>query len=48
MILGITRGMQNITDTVKESRFVEKRSDYPLGIAVVVHAKFAAKLIANY
>ncbi len=42
LILGYTRGMQNITDTVKESRFVTKRTDYPLGVSVVGQAIFCA------
>ena len=47
MILGITRSMQSVTDTVNESRFVQRRTDYPLGFAIVVHASFARRLIEN-
>ena len=45
LIIGVTHGMQNITDTVKESRFVERRTDYPLGVSVVGHAIFARRLL---
>ena len=45
LIIGVTRGMQNITDTVKESRFAERRTEYPLGVSVVGHATFARRLI---
>ncbi len=49
VILGIVRGMRNITDTVKESRFVERRTHYPLGISEVLHAVFAREVIdANW
>lgn len=47
LVLGITRGMQNITDTVNESRFVIRQSNYPLGIGVIGQAVFARRLIEN-
>ena len=45
LVIGIIRGMRNITDTVKESRFVEKKTHYPLGISEVLHAVLARDLI---
>ncbi len=45
LIIGVTRGMQNITDSVNESRFVLRRTDYPLGVSVVGQAAFARRLI---
>ena len=45
IVLGIVRGMRNITDTVKESRFVERKTDYPMGITEVLHVVFARELI---
>ena len=34
-----------ITDTDKESRFVERRTNYPLGVSEILHAIFARDLI---
>lgn len=49
MVIGIVRGMRNITDTVKDSRFVERKTSYPLGISEVLHAVFAREVIeANW
>jgi hypothetical protein len=45
IVLGFVRGMRNITDTTRESRFVEKRVHYPLGIAEVTPASFLLDLI---
>ncbi len=45
VVVGIVRGMRNITDTVKESRFVERKTHYPLGISEVLQAALAAELI---
>ena len=45
IILGFVRGMRNITDTSRESRFVEKRTHYPLGISEVTAAPFLFDLI---
>lgn len=45
LVIGIVRGMRNITDTVKESRFVERKTHYPLGISEVLHAALARDLI---
>lgn len=45
LVVGFVLGMRNITDTVKESRFVERRTHYPLGISEVIHATFARELI---
>lgn len=38
LIIGIVRGMRSVTDTKRESRFVESRSHYPLGISEVMQA----------
>ena len=45
IILGFVRGMRNITETSRESRFVEKRTHYPLGISEVTAAPFLLDLI---
>ncbi|NNC86895.1 MAG: trypsin-like peptidase domain-containing protein [Akkermansiaceae bacterium] len=45
LVIGFVRGMRNITDTEKESRFVERKIDYPLGVSEVLHAVFARELI---
>jgi hypothetical protein len=47
LVIGIVAGMRNITDTVKESRFVERKTHYPLGISEVLHVAFARELIAG-
>ena len=36
LIIGIVRGMRSVTDTTRESRFVERRMHYPLGISEVL------------
>lgn len=48
LVIGIVRGMRNITDTVKESRFVERKTHYPLGISEVLHAALARELIEEH
>ncbi len=48
VVIGIVRGMRNITDTVKESRFVERKTHYPLGVSEVLHAVFARELIDEH
>ena len=45
IILGFVRGMRNITDTTRESRFIEKRVHYPLGIAEITAASHLLDLI---
>jgi Trypsin-like peptidase domain len=45
LVIGIVRGMRSITDTVKESRYVERKTNYPLGISEVLHAALARDLI---
>jgi len=45
MVIGIIRGMRRITETLKESRFVERRIHYPLGISEVLHATFLRTII---
>jgi len=47
IMVGIIRGMRNITDTVKESRFVERKTDYPLGITEVLHVVLAREMISQ-
>ncbi|TWT81030.1 Trypsin [Planctomycetes bacterium CA13] len=47
VVVGMILGMRNITETVRESRFVERKTDYPLGIAEVLHAVFARELITE-
>ncbi|MDF1842822.1 MAG: trypsin-like peptidase domain-containing protein [Rubripirellula sp.] len=45
LIIGVVTGMRSITDTTKESRFVERRTHYPLGITEALHATFAREII---
>ncbi|MHB8897267.1 MAG: trypsin-like serine protease [Thermoguttaceae bacterium] len=45
LVLGIVRGMRSIVDTTKESRFVERRVQYPLGIGEVLQAALAGDVI---
>jgi len=45
LVLGIVLAQKNITDTERESRFVERKTNYPLGISEVLHAVFARDLI---
>ena len=47
LLIGVVRGMRNVTDTVKESRFVERRTHYPLGIAEVLHAALVREMIPD-
>ena len=47
LLVGIVRGMRSVTDTVKESRFAERRTHYPLGISEVLHAAMVRELIAK-
>jgi hypothetical protein len=47
LVLGIVRGMRAVFDTTKESRFVERRTTYPLGISEVLHVALAHKLISE-
>ena len=47
LVVGLVRGMRNVTDTVKESRFVERRRHYPLGVSEVLHATLVRGLIAE-
>lgn len=46
LVIGVVRGMRSITDTVKESRFVERKTRYPLGISEVLHATLVRGLVA--
>jgi hypothetical protein len=48
LVLGIVHGMRQITDTVQESRFVQRTTHYPLGISEVLHAGFLRALIASH
>jgi hypothetical protein len=45
LVIGVVLGMKNITDTTKESRFVERKTHYPLGLSEVLHAAFARDLV---
>ncbi|MFT5465175.1 MAG: hypothetical protein ACI8UO_000262 [Verrucomicrobiales bacterium] len=47
IIVGILAGKHQITDTKKESRYVERKIDYPLNISYAVHASFARKMIED-
>lgn len=47
LVIGIVRGMRTLFDTVKESRFVERRTLYPLGLAEIMHASFAREVIVE-
>jgi hypothetical protein len=47
LVIGIVRGMRNIVDTKKESRYVETKTTYPLGISEVLHAAFAREVICE-
>ena len=38
LIIGIVRGMRSVTDTTRESRFVERKMHYPLGLSEVLQA----------
>ncbi len=38
LVVGVIYGMRNLVDTHRESRFVERRERYPLGLAEVMHA----------
>ena len=45
IVIGVIQGLLNITDTTKESRFVERKMHYPLDLSEVVNAYFARELI---
>lgn len=47
LVIGFVHGMRNITDTVKESRRVERKTNYPLGISEVTQAIFVREMIAK-
>ena len=44
-MIGVVRGQRNVTDTKRESRFVESRTHYPLGLSETVQAAFVWDLI---
>ncbi|MEM7010971.1 MAG: serine protease [Verrucomicrobiota bacterium] len=46
-IVGIVVGKHQITDSSKESRYVEKKTHYPLNISYAVHASFARQMILD-
>ncbi len=48
LVIGFVLGMRNIVDTVKESRFVERKTRFPLDISEVLHATLARELISEY
>lgn len=45
MVIGIVRGMRSVTDTTRESRFVERRSRYPLGISEAIQASLVWEFV---
>jgi hypothetical protein len=47
LVVGVVRGMRNITETIKESRFVERRIHHPLGISEVLHATMARAMLSE-
>ncbi len=47
LVIGIVRGMRSVVDAAKESRFVERRTQYPLGISEVLQAALVHDLIAE-
>jgi hypothetical protein len=47
LVLGIVRGMRSVIDTAKESRFVERKTQYPLGISEVLQAVLVRELIGE-
>lgn len=47
LVVGLVHGMRNITDTVIDSRFTERRTHYPLDISEVIHAALVRELLAN-
>jgi len=44
-IVGIVSGQHRITETVKESKYVERQVHYPLGLSFAVHASYARTMI---
>lgn len=46
-IVGIVVGKHQITDTKKESRYVERKTHFPLNISYAVHASFARQMILD-
>ncbi len=47
-IIGIVRSMINVSDTVNESRFVQRRTDYPLGISEVIASVAVHELLQQF
>ena len=47
LVIGVVQGKRRITDTVKESRFVERITHYPLGISEVLPATLARELLES-
>lgn len=45
IIVGVVRGMRNITETVRESKFIERKINYPLGITEVLQARLARDVV---
>ena len=45
LVVGVIRGMRQLTDTTRESRFVERRTVYPLGLSEVVQAALIWEMI---
>jgi hypothetical protein len=47
LVIGFVHGMRNITDTVKESRRIERKTNYPLNISEVTQAVFVWEMLAK-
>lgn len=45
IVLGFVFAKRNITETVKESRFVERKITHPLHLSQAIHAAFALELL---
>jgi len=45
LVVGIVHGMRSLTDTVKDSRFTERKRHYPLGISEAMHASFLWEIL---
>ena len=48
IVVGVLVGKHSITDTSKESRFVERKTFYPLDISFAVHASFVRTMIEEF
>ena len=46
-IVGFVLGKHRITETLKESKYIERKIHYPLGISYAIHASYARKMITD-